>query len=92
MVFLPIHSCIFCPVHTRESLAAPNLEYEYPTRKTGHMRPLWIAWQRNVETAGGELERYSAPTDLAVQGGCSRADIYIYLCLFVFTLVLSHMK
>ena len=79
-------------MHTRESLAVPNLEYDYLTRKTGRMRPLWMAWQRNVETTAGELERYSAPTDLAVQGGCSRADIYIYLCLLVFTLVLLRMK
>jgi len=79
-------------VHTREALAAPNLEYDYLIRKTDRMRPLWIAWQLDAETAAGELERYSAPEDLAVRGGCSRADTYIYLCLFVFTLVLLHMK
>ena len=50
------------------------------------------AWQRDAETAAGELERYSALKDLAVRGRCSRADIYIYVCLFVFTLVLLHMK
>ena len=74
--FSPYIPAFFCPVHTRESLAAPNFEYDY----------------LNVETTAGELERYSAPTDLAVRGGCSRADMYIYLCLFVFTLVLLHMK
>ena len=90
--FSPYIPAFFCPVHTRESIAAPNLEYDYLTRKTGCMWPLWIAWQRNVETTAGELERHSAPTDLAVRGGCSRADISIYLCLLVFTLVLLHMK
>ena len=29
------HLLGFCPVHTRESLAAPNIEYDYLTRKTG---------------------------------------------------------
>ena len=53
---------------------------------------VWIARQRDTETAGGELERYSAPKDLAVRGGCSRACTYIYMCLFVFTFVLLHMK
>ena len=53
-------------MHTRESLAAPNLEYDYLTCKTGRMGPLWIVWQRNAETADGELERYSAPKDLVV--------------------------
>jgi len=90
--FSPYIPAFFCPVHTRESLAAPNLEYDYLTRKTGRMWPLWIAWQGDAETATGELERYSAPKDLSVQGGCSRTDIYIYLCLFVFTLVSLHMK
>jgi len=56
------------------------------------MWPLWIAWQRDAETAAGKLERYSAPKDLAVRGECLRADIYIYLCLFVFTLILLRMK
>jgi len=51
-----------------------------------------IAWQRDAETANGELERYSALKDLAVREECSRADIYIYLCLFVLTLILLHMK
>ena len=87
-----LHFFALCTPGTRESLAAPNLAYDYLTRKTGRMWPLGIAWQRDTETAVGELERYSAPTDLAVRGGCSRADIYIYLCLFVFTLVLLHMK
>ena len=44
--------------------------------------------KRDAETATGELERYSPLKDLVVRGGCSRADIYIYLCLFLFTLVL----
>jgi len=90
--FSPYIPAFFCPVHTRESLAAPNLEHDYLTCKTGHMWPLWITWQHNAETAVGELKRCSAPKDLAVWGECSRADTYIYLCLFVFTLVLLHMK
>jgi len=90
--FSPYIPAFLCPVHARESLAAPNLEYDYLTRKTGRMWPLWIVWQRDADTAAGELERYSAPKDLAVQRGCSHADMYIYLCLFVFTLVLLHMK
>ena len=48
--------------------------------------------KRDAETVAGELERYSPLKDLAVRGGCSRADIYIYLCLFLFTLVLLYMK
>jgi len=46
----------------------------------------------DAETATGELERYCAPKDLVVEGGSSRADIYIYVCLFVYTLVLLNMK
>jgi len=35
--FSPYIPAFFCPVHIRESLAAPNLEYDYLTRKTGRM-------------------------------------------------------
>ena len=45
-----------------------------------------------MQDAAGKLERYIALKDLAVRGECSRADIYIYLCLFVFTLILLYMK
>ena len=92
-VFLPIHSCIFllC-AHQRVSCGSqPRIWLSYPQNRP-HVRPLWIARQRDTDTAAGELERYSVPKDLALQGGCSHVDIYIYLCLFVFTLVLLHMK
>jgi len=55
------------------------------TRETGHMQPLWRAWQRDAESAAGELERDSALKDLALWEGCSRADIHMCLCLFVST-------
>jgi len=45
-----------------------------------------------MKAAAGKLERYSALKDLAVREECSLADIYIYLCLFVFTLILLHLK
>jgi len=35
--FSPYIPAFFCPVHTRESLAATNLKYDYLTRKTGRM-------------------------------------------------------
>jgi len=35
--FSPYIPAFFCPVHARESLASPNLEYDYLTRKTGRM-------------------------------------------------------
>jgi len=75
-----------------DSLETNNLKQDYLTRKTGRMWPLWIAWQHDTETAAGKLERYSTPKDLAVRGECSRTDVYIYVCLFVFTLILLHMK
>ena len=62
--------------------------HSYLTHKTGRMRPLWIVWQCNAETTGGELVRDSGLQDLAMRGECSRADIYVYLCQFVFTLIL----
>jgi len=80
-VFLPIYSCIFCPVHNRESLAAPNLEYDYLTRKTGRMRPLWIAWQRDAETAAG----WSAIVLLKTWrcGGNAHVQIYLSICVYL---------
>jgi len=83
-----LHFFALCTPGTRESLAAPNLEHDYLTLKTGRMWLLWIAWQSDAEAATGGLEGDSALKDLAVRGECSRADMYIYLCLFVFTLIL----
>ena len=43
------------------------------TRKIGHMRPLWLTWQRDARAAAGKLERDTTPKDLAMRGRGSRA-------------------
>jgi len=59
-----------------------TLEKDEFNLETGHMRPLWRAWQRDAETAAAELERDSGLEDLALRGECSRAEILIYLFVF----------
>ena len=72
-----------CPAaHFLRLLRLLPLENDEFTRETGHVWPLRRAWQCDSEAAAGELERDSALKDLALRGGCSRADRQIYLCLF----------
>jgi len=74
---------ILCPAaRLQRLLRLLTLENDEFTLETGHMWPLSRAWQRDAETAAAELERDSALEDLALRGGCSRADARIYLCLF----------
>jgi len=92
-VFLPIHSFIFllCAHQAPETLV-PLLRL--PTSKM----TILPAKKAACDLCGLHgntmrrllLENWSAIVlkDLEVRGECSRADIYIYLCLFVFTLIL----
>jgi len=50
-----------------------TLENDEFTLKTGHMWLLWPILQHDAEAADGELERDTAPEDLAVWGRGSRA-------------------